>query len=231
MATLAPAAGRAPRPELPWVWRIQSFVSTYLPLLLIAFVAAATWWLVKNTPLAEEAGEVAPPRHIPDYQMKNFELQKVGSDGKLKARIEGTEMRHYPDTDTVEIDGIRLRAFSADGGLTTATARRALSNGDASELQLLGEVEVRRFDMGPNGQLQAQPRLQVRGEFLQAFVPTERLTSNQPVRLIHGGGEIVANGFDYDHARGQLRFTGRTTGRFEMPAGRIRKKDDKEGQR
>lgn len=45
--------------------------------------------------------------------MRNFDLQRVGADGKLRVHVQGSEMRHFPDTDTLEIDGIRLRAVQA----------------------------------------------------------------------------------------------------------------------
>ena len=116
------------RPPQPWTWRAQSLLSNYLPLLLMALLAIGTWWLVKNTPLLGDAAEPAPPRHVPDYRMANFEIQRIAADGRLNVQIAGAELRHYPDTDTVEIDNVRLRAVGTDGRVLHATARtRALS--------------------------------------------------------------------------------------------------------
>lgn len=217
MATLAPPSARGRRRIQPLVWRIQALLSAYLPLLLMAVLAGGTWWLVENTPLAEGPMEAVPPRHEPDYRMKNFELQRVGPDGKLRVRIEGGEMRHYPDTDTLEIDGIRLRAFGSDGSLTLATARRAIANSDASDVQLLGEVKVQRFDMDASGEVQAKPKLEVRGEFLQALMASETLRSHLPVQLFYAGGELQAQGFSYENLKGTLSFSGRSTSRFYPP--------------
>ena len=199
------------------IWRLQALLSAYLPLLLMAFMAGGTWWLVKNTPMAEGPMEAVPLRHEPDYRMQGFELQRIGPTGLLRVRIEGSEMRHYPDTDTLEIDGIRLRAFSSDGSLTLATARRAISNSDGSEMQLLGDVQVQRFAVNAQGEPLAQPSLQVRGEFLRARSNTEQLDSHLPVQLSHAGGELRAQSFEYDNLRGLLRFNGRTTGQFKPP--------------
>jgi lipopolysaccharide export system protein LptC len=219
MASLAPPrAAAVPRLPQSWLWRLQSLLSSYLPLLLMAFLASGTWWLVKNTPSSDEAREAAPPRHEPDYRMQDFELQRIGADGRLRVRIEGKEMRHYPDTDTLEIDGIRLRAFGPDGSLTLATGLRALSNADASDVQLLGDVQVQRFEVDAQGQPMSQPKLVIRGDFLQALVNQELLRSHLPVVLSYAGGEVHAQSFEYEHLRGLLKFSGRTTGRFDMPA-------------
>ncbi|MDN3919085.1 LPS export ABC transporter periplasmic protein LptC [Roseateles violae] len=220
-ASLAPPrAAATPRRPQPWIWRLQSLLTSYLPLLLMAFLATGTWWLVKNTPGQDEEREAAPARHEPDYRMRDFELRRIGADGRLRVRIEGAEMRHYPDTDTLEIDGVRLRAFAPDGSLTLATARRATSNADASDLQLLGDVRVTRHLLGPGGEPLAQPQLVVSGEFLQALVNEELLRSHLPAVLSYSGGEVHAQSFEYDHLHGKLRFAGHTTGRFEMPPAR-----------
>lgn len=218
-APLAPA--RPPlvrRAPLPLVWRLQSLLSAYLPLLLMAMLAAFTWWLVKNTPSPDGPQENLPPRHVPDYRMNGFEVQRFDAAGRLSAHILGREMRHYPDTDTIEIDGVELRSHGRDGSLVLATAARALSNGDGSELQLLGDVRVQRWDAA--AQRDAPAQLTIKGEFLHAFIATERLRSHLPVTLTTPRSELHASSFEYDNLSAELRYGGRATGRFDPPGAR-----------
>ena len=219
MATLAPPQAVAkPREAVPWIWRLQSFLTGYLPVLMMAVLAAGTWWLVKNTPGAESPTAPVPLRHVPDYQMQGFSLERIGADGKLRMRVEGAEMRHYPDTDTVEIDSVRVRAVANDGRLLLASARRGLTNSDGSDLQMFGDVLVQTFNVDAQGLPLAQPKLVVRGEFLEALSNTEVLRSHLPVVIDYGaGGELHAPSFEYDHLHGLMRLTGRSTGRFDMP--------------
>jgi lipopolysaccharide export system protein LptC len=210
-----PPAPTRPRLAKTWLWRLQSFLANFLPLLLMGLLATGTWWLVKNTPVQDGVDVLPPPRHEPDYQMQNFDLQRVGADGLMRVRIEGREMRHYPDTDTLEIDGISLRSFGSDGGMTVATANRGISNSDGSEVQLLGGVHVRRFDPIPTGQPSAGPKLEVRGEFLQAFANTEILRSHLPVQLNYAGAELKAQSFEFEYLTSRLSFGGRTQARFD----------------
>lgn len=215
-APLAPSRATAPRPPQPLIWRAQALLSAYLPLLLMAFLASGTWWLVKNTPSSDDPTEAAPERHEPDYRMQGFELQRIAADGLLRVRIEGTELRHYPDNDTMEIDGIRLRTLGADGSVTLARASRALSNGDGSELQLMGSVQVQRFEADSRtGEPKTAPQLVVHSEFLQVLANTEQLRSHLPVQINYAGGELQAQSFEFDHVRGLMNFGGRTTGRFD----------------
>ena len=217
-----PLAATRPRTARSWLWPLQTLLANYLPLLLMALLAIGSWWLLKNTPKQEGVDVLAPAKHEPDYQMQNFELQRIGADGLLRVRIEGRALRHYPDTDTLEIDGISLRSYGADGGLLLATANRAISNSDGSEVQLLGGVHVQRFDPAVKGPTKGPakstangaPKLEVRGEFLHAFTNTEILRSHLPVQINYAGGELKAQSFEYQYLTSRLSFGGRTQARF-----------------
>ncbi len=218
MPATLPAPTPRRRPPQPWTWRVQSLLSNYLPLLLMALLASGTWWLVKNTPLLGDPGEPAPPRHVPDYRMANFEIQRIGADGRLNVQIAGAELRHYPDTDTVEIDQARVRAVAPDGTLAIAEAKRALSNGDGSDLQLLGDVRLRRLAAGAN---ESSPALmEVRGEFLQALSNSEVLRSHLPVTIRQGGTTLNTQNFEYRHLTGRVTFSGETQGSIAARAGK-----------
>lgn len=209
-----PAPTPQRRPPQPWTWRLQGLLSNYLPLLLMAFLASGTWWLVKNTPLLGDPGEPAPPRHEPDYRMAGFEIQRIGADGRLTVHIAGDELRHYPDTDTVEIDHVRVRALAPDGSLAVAEARRAVSNGDGSDLQLTGDVRLRRLPSGATASADAAPQMEVTGEFLEALADSAVLRSHLPVTIREGGATLEVQNFEYRHLTGQLSFTGRAQGQI-----------------
>lgn len=197
--SLGPAVGprQAPQP-VPWRLRLAEVLSAYLPLLLMVLLALATWWLVRHTPVPGPPARAQAPRSDPDYTMRGFALERFDAAGRLKLRIEGEVLRHFPDTDRVEIEGARIRAFAPDGRVTLATARRALGNGDGSELQLLGGAQVLSRDASGT-------ELHMASEFLHAFLVTERVVTSQPVRVRYGSGsEISAGGLDYEHALRKL---------------------------
>jgi len=199
--SLGPAHGAPPRTRLPWHLRLRDVFSAYLPLLLMALLALASWWLVKNSPRPVTAAEERPVSSEPDYTMSGFALERFGADGHLRLRIEGAHMRHFPATDRIEIDDARIHAVADDGRVTLAHARQAIGNGDGSEVQLLGGAEVTSDDG------KGTPLL-MRSEFLHAFLVTERVRSHLPVRVRLGSNEWRAGGLDYDHAARRLELTG-----------------------
>ena len=199
--SLGPPAGRAPRTRMPWHLRLRDTLSSYLPLLLMALLALATWWLVKNSPRLAVPGLERPVSSEPDYTMTTFSLERFDASGRLKVRIEGERLRHFPDTDRVEIDQARIRAFAQDGRVTLATAARALGNGDGSEMQLMGGAEVTAQDAA------GQP-LVMRGEFLHAFLVKEQVRSHLPVLVSQGGTSLQAAAMDYNNATRRLNLKG-----------------------
>ena len=205
MAALVPPPTAPRRRAQPLLGRLQSMLANYVPLLLMAMLAGFTWWLIKNTPQLEAPREKTAPKHEPDYRMNGFEVQRFSSDGRLTGRIIGTEMRHYPDNDTLEIDSPQLRAYGKLDELLVADAQRGVSNGDGSEVQLLGDVKVKRY---PNGDTAQPPDLELYGEFLHAFVPQQQIRSHLPARVVGMGGEMQVKSFVYDQLTGRLTFSG-----------------------
>ncbi len=203
LATLWSAAVR-------WGQNLWFASTTYLPMLLIVVLALGTWWLARNTPGAMAPAEVAPVTHEPDYYMRNFAVKNFNVAGQLQSEIAGKQGQHYPDTDILEVDQARIRSFKADQ-LTTATAKKAYSNGDGSEVQLVGDAVVVR-EAGIDAAGNAQPRLEFRGEFLHAFLRTEQVKSHLPVTLKRGNDVFTADNLLYDNLGRVVTLQGRVKG-------------------
>ena len=204
-------AGPEPVATASWPARLFDLVSAYLPLLMMAALASGTWWLVRNAPSVEAPRAEVAPRHEPDYEMTNFVVQRFAKDGTLRTQIEGDELRHYPDTDTLEIDRARIRAVGSDGVVTVAAANRALSNGDGSEVQLIGDARVTRPAHD------TEERVEFRGEFLEAFRNIERVRSHLPVVVTQGESVIRADGMEYDNLTRVVELRGRSRATFVTP--------------
>jgi lipopolysaccharide export system protein LptC len=126
--------------------------------------------------------------------------------------MEGDTLRHYPDTDTLEIDNARIRSITPEGRVTRASADMAVSNGDGSEVQLTGNAHVLREPYSRNGVTEAP--LNFRGEFLHAFLRTERVSSHLPVTITRDTAQIRGDSMDYDNLTREARFKGRVRAVF-----------------
>jgi lipopolysaccharide export system protein LptC len=194
-------------------------VAIYLPIILMGALALSTYWLVRNTPIFGAPAPAPTVRHDPDYFMHQFSVKTFDSAGRLKSEISGTEGRHYPDTDTLEITNARIRSINPDGRVTVATGNRALSNSDASQVQLFGKaIVVREPTTDAAGHV--LPRMEFRSEFLNAYTNTERVSSNKPVTLTRGDDQFAGDSMNYDNYDGVLNMTGRVRGLLVPDAAR-----------
>ncbi len=188
--------------------RILDRVSIYLPVILMGLLALGSWWLVRSTPGYSPATPTSSAKHEADYFMRNFSIRTFDANGRLKNEIFGALARHFPDTDTVEIDQVRLRALSEKSGVFTATADRALANGDGSEVQLLGNARVMR-DASRDASGRELAASELRSEFFRAYTNTERLTTDKPVLLLRGNDRFSADAMDFDNVERTLSLHGR----------------------
>jgi lipopolysaccharide export system protein LptC len=188
---------------------IWDHASIYLPVILMGVLALGTYWLVRSTPVFLPPEPRQAPTHDPDYFMKQFTVKTFDAAGRLKSEVSGADARHFPDTDTLEIETVKIRSFNERGQLTTATARRALTKGDGSEVQLMGNaLVVREAALGKY----AAPRMEFKGEFLHAFLNTEQVKSNKPVQLTRGQDQFTADTLDYDNVAQVMQLRGRVKG-------------------
>ena len=191
--------------------RVWDRVSIYLPILLMGALALSTYWLVRNSPVFATPEAAKAARHEVDYFMRKFTIKSFNEVGTLTSEVKGVEGRHYADTDTLEIDQPQIRSISGLGRRITSTSNRAISNGDGSEVQLIGNARVVRDPVaGVAGEV--LPRMEFRGEFLHTFVNEERVKSHLPVVLTRGSDKFSGDTFAYDSVTGIAELKGRVKG-------------------
>ena len=207
----APAPARKSRPRMHVV---LDQVTIYLPILLMALLAGASYWLLRATPMPVVPLEQRAPEHIPDYEMERFSVKLFGADGRIRTEVYGAEGRHYPDTDTLEIDKARIRHYSPEGLLTTATAERVTSNGDQTEFILEGNAVVVR-QAGKNAEGKRTPRLEFHGEYLRILTRWDIVGSDRPVLLIRDNDQMRADTLYYRGDRQTAVLRGRVQAQMQ----------------
>lgn len=195
---------------------LRDQLAVSLPVLLMALLAAGTWWLIRNTPNAEGPLKQSAKRHEVDYSMGRFTTERFGPDGVLRAVIEGQELNHYADTDTVEIEQMRAHGVDEAGRRYRAEAQHSVSDRGAVHIQLTGKVNLLREAVQP-GRPQAKAgegRVELNAEALVIDTEAEQAHSARPVTLISESGEVRANALDYDGEQGQTWLRGRVRGSY-----------------
>lgn len=188
----------------------------YVPLAFMVVLALGSYWLVRIAPASSGPAPKRAESHAPDYFMNELSVRAYDAAGRVRTEVLGDKARHFPDTQFLEIDNIRIRSVDAQGRLTTATAMQGITNEDTSEVQLIGNaVVVREAQTELPGK--PIPRMEYRGEFLHAFMNLERVKSHKPVELIRGSDRFSADALDFDNVESILEMQGRVRGSLAAP--------------
>jgi lipopolysaccharide export system protein LptC len=188
------------------VRRALDRLTLYMPLLVMSVLAMGSWWLVRSMPDLWSGPAQTQVRREPDYHLVNFSTQVFNAQGRRTSQISGAKARHYPDTDELHIDQVRLVSVSEQGVEVQASAQRGIASADGDRVTLLGDVRVVREAHGPSA------RLEFRGQRLVALQNEEKLVSDVPVEILRAHDRFNANALDFDMKSGQYLLTGRVRG-------------------
>lgn len=214
-------------PQMDWFARAQSAA----PLVLAGVLAGFTWWLVASSPdVGSAARPPEPDRGTPDYELAHARLARFDAKGRLEAVIDGDRMRHYPVTQTVQIDAMQLALRHADGRRVLAQAREGEWSEGKGLASLVGQADVRLADAAaplPVRQV-ADPAegakaivgaeklgpgvTQILGERLDLDTRARVLTSQQPVTVLREGSAVRAQTLRHDEPAGLTDLGGRVHG-------------------
>lgn len=188
------APAHTPKPRQ----RIWDELSTYLPGLLMAFLAMTAYWLLRAMPEPAPTDQAQQAYAEPGYFMRQFALKTFAPSGALQTEIAGTHAQYHPKTDSIEISQARITHTQAPGPTTTASAQRLISNAKQTEFWLRGNVIVIRQPSTPTRpHLPADP-IAFYGEQLNILTDPQRFISTQPITIKRGKDLITANSIQYN---------------------------------
>jgi lipopolysaccharide export system protein LptC len=191
--------------------RSLDLILGYLPVLLMGLLAMVTYWLVRQTPEPLQAEAVRAVQHVPDYFMRQFSLKVYAPDGRLESRVQGEHAQHFPDTDTLEVSQPRLSKVDANGRVTQASARHAITTPEGQRVELKGQAVVRR-EGGVDAQGRTTQTVELRSDYLFVDLANDRVRTDHPVELVRGRDRFSADALDYDHDQGTTLLSGRVRG-------------------
>ncbi|RZI81266.1 MAG: LPS export ABC transporter periplasmic protein LptC [Rubrivivax sp.] len=188
-----------------------------VPMVLLAGLAAFTWWLVQSAPKPEGATPAAQASSSPDYELQNARVERYSPQGQLIAVLDGQAMRHFTDGDRLEIDAVQLSARDPKGQHLQAVARQGEASGDTDTVVLHGGAHVvatpasgtavggRRVDQSP---------MVFDGEVLRVNTRDRLVTSELPVKITHAQGQLQGGNLRHEESTGITLLGNRVHGRY-----------------
>ena len=193
--------------------RVVDQARAAFPIVMIAGLAAYTWWLVQSVPSEDGADRAALPPSIPDYVLSDAMVERFDVNGQRISVLRGTTMHHYPEGDRLVVSEFHMVGQDAQGQHLTARALEGVCQGDDAVVNLKGQAHVVATPVAPN---QARGPVVFDGEELAVHTDTRRVTSRQPVRLTSPEGVVNGSSLDYDSRTGLTQVGGRVSGRLQQ---------------
>lgn len=181
--------------------------SGLFPLALMAVLALVSFWLERA--VHEQAPQVAPVRHDPDYIVDDFTIQKFDPQGIAESTLSAAKMVHFPDDDSTELVDPHVVQSKPNEPRMTVTANRGLVSQDGSDVFLYGDVVLVRDATA------SRPAASMRTTFLHIARGGSLVVTDREVAITEDDRSLSGRGMEYDNRSGDLLLRHDVRGRYE----------------
>ena len=183
------------------------------PLLLLAVLAAMTFWLDRVVQPPEPA--VEPSTAEPDYIVDGLSAMRMDRDGRIKHTLRAEKMTHYPDNDTTLLVAPRFVTYRENHAPVVVTAKHARMSGNGENVYFEDDVRVVR------AQEAHRPELVLETSFLHVIPEANVAKTDQPVTIRDATAVVTASGLELNSETRVLNLQGRVKGTFDPRAVKV----------
>lgn len=170
---------------------MKSWSNAIFPLVIMTALAGLTLWLRYVSVLPEERHD-GKERHDPDYIVHGATAHKFDKTGSLQYTLTASEIKHYPDDESMWLTKPVLTAQKAKKPTTTTQANTGVLTDNNKRLDLEGDVKITRAASGKS------EALELTTSQLTAFPDDEKAFTQKPVRITQGASWTTGVGMQVD---------------------------------
>ena len=207
-----------------WLYKCLDTVVIFMPLVIMALLVGATWWLIQVTPHAPDV-VVRHLRQTPDLIVDDFVAERFDASGALRSRLTGDQAQRFPAANRIEIDKVDLMTTESSAQddqaqpvlhtpgvpfyLITAIADKGYVINGKEIIELHDNAYVTRQPLGAPGN---DEKIEFRGDELRMLVNEDKLVSDKPVDITQDGTRFIAQRMIYHNATNVLELLGNVRG-------------------
>jgi lipopolysaccharide export system protein LptC len=170
---------------------VDRFTAAF-PLLLVAVLAALTFWLERLVQAPAPARD-GSTRHDPDYIVDNLVGVTMGPDGKRLHQLEASRMLHYPDDDSTQLESPRLYKYEDDRQALSITAQRAHVSSEGKTVDFDQDVRAVR------SATKTQSELVLTTDHLHVVPDDDYARTDSPVKIEDANTQVTAVGLEFNN--------------------------------
>jgi lipopolysaccharide export system protein LptC len=184
--------------------------TAWFPLLLLAALAALTFWLDRELNPAEYHRD-GKNRHDVDYIVENFSATRLGPNGTPRYKLNARRMVHYPDDDTTHLESPKLVSFTNYGAVVTVTSKNAMLSSDGENAYLTDDVRLVRSAYAKKSELRVET------SYLHVIPDQEIARTDKPVQIADLHIRINSVGLEFNNQARTLKLLSNVRSTYEMP--------------
>ncbi len=181
------------------------------PLVLLTMLALLTFWINKSVqPRAQKID--GSGRHDPDYVMSNFVTTQTDINGALRYKLAATEMKHFPDDDTTDLQRPRYTQFAADKPYTQVEGLHGRMSSNGDKVELFNNVKITRQAFAGKGEMTVET------DFLTILPNDEIVSTDKPVLIRQAPKTVIhATGMLYEKKNNTMTLLHKVRAHYERP--------------
>jgi lipopolysaccharide export system protein LptC len=180
--------------------------SLWLPLAMLALLAALSFWIERSVQVPANGGLAAQSE--PEGIMEKFDALRTDPTGRPQYRLSAQKLKHYAGNRRTELESPRFVQLDAEAGEVSVTGKLATVSPDGNEVDLRGDVIVERAARP------GQSAMTLRTAQLLVFPDRDLLRAPGAVEVVDATMNVRAHGMEYDARRRVIKLTGRVHARY-----------------
>jgi lipopolysaccharide export system protein LptC len=182
----------------------------YVPILLLAGLAALTFWLDQVVEPPAEARD-GSERHEPDIVVENLSAMQMGLSGAPRYSVVAKRMLHYPDNRTTLLEFPQLTHFDEGDVPVTIRSDQGELSADGKDAFFRGNVLVRRPASAD------EEEMTLATSFLHVIPDQDLARTDREVTLTKGDSRVESVGLEFNNATRNVKLPSRVRGTFQTP--------------
>lgn len=189
--------------------------TTSVRLIVLIAVAAAlalgSFWLVEVMKKQTEDSIPDRVRTEPDFYVEKFNFVRMAKTGEARYNLTGTEMKHYPQDNSYQIQNPVMHSYSADRPPMVSRSLRATVTNDSTEVHMYDNVHIDKPASAKSQQFQ------LKTSYLLLLPDEDVMKTPKPVELQLGKSILNGSGMFANNATGEFRLSSKVTGQYQPP--------------
>ncbi len=181
----------------------------WTPILLLASLAALTFWLDRSVKSGSPLGVRDPSN--PDVIVEDFSANLFNPDGSPRYALVAHRMEHRTDEDSTALETPTLTHYMPGKAEVQVRSEQAHVSHDAKEVVFTGNVRIVRAADARSGPIT------VTTSQLNVFPDQDLARSDKEVTITGEHGTLKGVGLEFNNLTRQMRLRSRVRGEFKNP--------------